>query len=165
MRRIRFAALLIAFIGLLGACAEDEPALQEPDATAEATAAASPQTEDMTVATVGTADSDLGTILVDAEGMTLYVFLQDADGKSNCKDACAETWPSLTVDGDPTGSGEGIDAEMLGTTEREDGDTQVTYNDRPLYTYAPDSKAGDTKGQGVADNWYVVGTDGEPIKK
>ena len=156
MRRIRFVALSIAFIALLGACAGDEdPALQAPEETAEAT----DQAEETTVAT---AESDHGEILVDGEGATLYVFMRDANGTSNCNDTCAQTWPPLTVDGDPTG-GEGVDDELLGTTEREDGDTQVTYNDRPLYTYSGDSAAGDTEGQGVGDNWYVVGPDGEPI--
>jgi predicted lipoprotein with Yx(FWY)xxD motif len=155
MRRIRFVALAIAFIALLGACADEDPAVQAPEETAEAT---DPADE----ATVATTESDLGEILVDAEGATLYVFMRDANGMSNCNDACAQTWPPLTADGDPTG-GEGVDDELLGTTEREDGDTQVTYNDRPLYTYSGDTAAGDTEGQGVGDNWYVVGPDGEPI--
>ena len=166
MRRIRFAALLIAVVALLGACAQDEdPAVQPPDETAEATAAASPQTEGIEAATVQVADhDDHGEILVDAEGMTLYAFLQDAEGKSNCADQCAQTWPPLSVDGEAT-AGEGVDEAKLDSIERTDGDTQVTYNDRPLYNYSADTKAGDTKGQGVGGNWYVVGPDGEPIKE
>lgn len=161
MRRIRFAALLIAFIALLGACAEDDPAVQAPEETTEATAEATSPADGTTIAT---AESDHGEILVDGEGATLYVFLRDADGTSNCNDACAQTWPPLTVDGDSAG-GEGVDDELLGTTEREDGDTQVTYNDRPLYTYSGDAAEGDTNGQGVGDNWFVVGPDGEPIRE
>lgn len=165
MRRIRFAALMIAFLALLGACAADEePALQEPEETAEATAAASPQTEGIEAATVQVvANDEYGEILVDIAGMTLYVFLRDVPGKSNCNDACAQTWPPLTVDGEPT-AGEGVDDGMLGTIEREDGDTQVTY-DRPLYRYSGDTKAGDTKGQGIGGNWYVVSPDAEPIRE
>jgi predicted lipoprotein with Yx(FWY)xxD motif len=161
MRRIRFAALLIAFVALLGACAQDEdPAVQAP----EETAAASPQTDGIEAATVQVADSDKhGEILVDAEGMTLYAFMKDTADKSNCTDACAQTWPPLVADGDPT-AGEGVDEEKLGTIDRDGGDTQVSYNDHPLYTYSPDEKAGDTKGQGVGGNWYVVSADGEPMK-
>ncbi|MEA2207307.1 MAG: hypothetical protein QOE77_4083, partial [Blastocatellia bacterium] len=33
-------------------------------------------------------DSKLGRILVDAEGRTLYLFLEDADGKSSCYGPC-----------------------------------------------------------------------------
>lgn len=161
MRRTRFAAVLVGFIVLLGACAQDDPTVEAPEETTEATADAAAEGDG---ASVAVADSDLGEILVDGEGATLYVFLNDADGDSNCNDACAETWPPLIADGAPTGD-EGVDAEMLGTTERDDGDTQVTYNDQPLYTYSGDSAVGDTEGQGVGDNWYVVGPDGEPIRE
>jgi predicted lipoprotein with Yx(FWY)xxD motif len=96
--------------------------------------------------------------------MTLYVFLMDTAGKSNCADTCAQTWPPLTVDGDAT-AGEGADEAKLDTIERADGDTQVTYNDKPLYTYSGDTEAGETKGQGVGENWYVVSPEGEPVKE
>lgn len=164
MRRSRVAALLITSVVLLGACAADEDAaLQDPDATSEVTASATPQTEGIEAATVQVADNDEhGEILVDAEGMTLYVFLRDVPGKSNCNDACAQTWPPLTVNGEPT-AGEGVNAGMLGTFEREGGVTQVTY-DRPLYNYSGDTKPGDTKGQGIGDNWYVVDPEAEPVK-
>ena len=163
MRRTPLLVLLMTFLLTLGACAQDDPTVEEPTAT-EATEE-SPAAEEGDGATIAVADSEEhGEILVDGEGMTLYVFLQDASGDSNCNDACAETWPPLESEGDPTGE-EGVDAEMVGTTERDDGSTQVTYNGRPLYTYAPDEKAGDTNGQGVGGNWFVVGPDSEPIKE
>lgn len=160
MRRIRVTALLIAFVALLGACADEEPTVQGPEeAEATPTPAMSPAAE----ATVAVAESDHGEILVDAEGMTLYVFLRDTAGQSNCTDACAQTWPPLTVDADPV-AGDDVNEGLLDTIERADGDMQVTYNDRPLYNYAQDDEAGDTNGQGVGGNWYVVGPDGEPIR-
>lgn len=113
--------------------------------------------------TVEVAESDLGSILTDAEGRSLYVFLNDSDGESSCYEDCAQNWPALETDGEPQ-AGEGADASLLGTTEREDGAVQVTYNEMPLYYFAGDDAPGDTNGQGVGDVWYVVSADGEPIQ-
>ena len=65
--------------------------------------------------------------------------------------------------GAPTG-GLGVEASKLGTTSRTDGGTQVTYNGHPLYHFASDSAPGDTKGQGIGGNWFVVSPQGEPIQ-
>jgi predicted lipoprotein with Yx(FWY)xxD motif len=106
--------------------------------------------------------SELGELLVDADGMTLYLFTNDSGGESQCEDDCAAAWPPLVVDGDPV-PGEGVDASLLDTTERSDGRSQVTYAGWPLYTWAQDQQPGDVTGQGVQDVWFVVAPDGEPI--
>jgi predicted lipoprotein with Yx(FWY)xxD motif len=113
-------------------------------------------------ATVAVEDSDLGEIVVDADGTTLYVFLADEGTESTCYDECEDNWPPLTVDGEPV-AGEGIDASLLGTTERTDGSTQVTLDGHPLYLFAGDQTADDVNGQGVGDVWYVVSPSGEAI--
>lgn len=110
---------------------------------------------------VATADSDLGTILVDGEGMSLYLFDQDSDGTSTCYDDCAATWPPLL--GEAEASGE-VDASLLGTTTRDDGEVQVTYDGWPLYYFAADAEAGDVSGQAVGDVWWVVAPDGSAIR-
>ena len=110
-----------------------------------------------------TEDDALGQFLVDANGMTLYLFTDDSEGTSNCEGGCAESWPPLLTDGTPE-AGDGVDAELLGTTERADGTTQVTYDELPLYFYASDQSAGDTSGQGVGGVWYVVSPDGEAVE-
>jgi predicted lipoprotein with Yx(FWY)xxD motif len=111
--------------------------------------------------TVQVAESDLGTILVDAEGMTLYLFQADADGTSTCYDDCATTWPPL-IDDAPA-AGEGADPALIGTTPRDDGSVQVTYDGQPLYFFAADQGPGDTEGQGVGDVWFVVDPAGAAI--
>jgi len=111
---------------------------------------------------VAVADTDLGSVLVDAEGKTLYVFDNDQGSTSSCEGGCATTWPPLATEGEPT-AGDGVDAELLGTTERSDGTTQVTYDGHPLYTYNADTAAGDTNGQGVGGIWWVMGADGQKI--
>jgi predicted lipoprotein with Yx(FWY)xxD motif len=112
--------------------------------------------------TVEASSSDLGDIVTDSEGRTLYVFMADTSSESTCYEGCEDTWPALTVDGQP--SAEGIDASLLGTSERTDGSTQVTLNGHPLYYYAPDTSPGDTNGQGVGGVWFVVSPAGDPIQ-
>jgi predicted lipoprotein with Yx(FWY)xxD motif len=99
-------------------------------------------------------DADLGNILVDARGMTLYMYTKDDPSVSNCYDACATAWPPLLTDSDPTGPD--AVAAGLGTTTRNDGGVQVTYNGMPLYYWAKDQKPGDTTGQNVGGVWFVV---------
>jgi len=109
-----------------------------------------------------TEDADLGSFLVDESGMSLYMFMNDAPGTSNCYDQCATNWPPLLTEGEPVAA-EGIDASLLGTTERSDGSQQVTYNGWPLYYWVKDAKVGDITGQNVGDVWFVVAPDGEIV--
>jgi predicted lipoprotein with Yx(FWY)xxD motif len=107
----------------------------------------------------------LGSFLVDDKGMTLYLFLKDTPNSnaSACYDKCAANWPPLLTTGAPA-AGEGLDASKLGTIQRTDGTTQVTYNGWPLYYYAKDAKAGDTMGQGVGDVWFAISPAGEQVQ-
>ncbi|MEU6018004.1 hypothetical protein ABZ826_29410 [Streptomyces sp. NPDC047515] len=115
--------------------------------------------------TVATASTPLGTILVDGKGRTLYLWAADTTSRSNCSGGCAKEWPPLIVSGEPV-AGKGLKAGLLGTTKRDDGSRQVTYNGHPLYYFADDRAAGDTKGQGVNDSgakWYVLDPSGSRI--
>jgi predicted lipoprotein with Yx(FWY)xxD motif len=108
-----------------------------------------------------------GKYLTDAEGLSLYLF--EADGKLNstCYDACAQAWPPLVTEGGLT-AGEGVDKGLLAAFERTDGSTQVAYNGRPLYYFARDKSAGDTKGQdieGFGAEWYLVSPEGEKVEE
>ena len=101
---------------------------------------------------------DLGTILVNSKGFTLYDFHKDKGGKSACYGACASTWPPLTTEGAPQAMG-GAEAAKLGTTQRTDGTVQVTYAGHPLYTYAADTKPGEANGQDIDSfgaEWYAL---------
>ena len=117
-------------------------------------------------ATIGAAnEGELGTILVNPKGRTLYLFRRDSGTKSTCFGACAAAWPPLQAAGKPTVGG-GADAALLGTTTRSDGEQQVTYNGHPLYLYAGDENAGDTRGQGLTDygaSWYVLNPAGQQV--
>ena len=99
------------------------------------------------------ADTSLGPVLVKRGGFTVYAFTPDAQGESTCYDECATTWPAVTA---VDGVGEGLDASLLGSTERTDGEQQATYNGWPLYFFSGDAAAGDVNGQGVGGVWYVI---------
>jgi predicted lipoprotein with Yx(FWY)xxD motif len=107
-------------------------------------------------------DAKLGKILVDGNGMTLYMFTKDGPSQSTCTGKCLQNWPALKTMGHPT-LGEGVDASLIGTATLADGTMIVTYNKMPLYTYIKDAKAGDVLGQGVGNVWYVVAPDGKAV--
>jgi predicted lipoprotein with Yx(FWY)xxD motif len=112
--------------------------------------------------TVGTA-TGVGKVLVDSEGMTLYYFEKDQNGESACYGPCEAGWPPLTTEGKPQ-AGEGAMASKLGTTERKDGTTQVTYAGWPLYTYVEDKKPGEDNGtdsKAFGASWYPLHPNGE----
>jgi predicted lipoprotein with Yx(FWY)xxD motif len=99
---------------------------------------------------VMSSQTDLGEILTDANGMTLYVFDKDEPGVSNCYDTCAEKWPPLLAS-------EGAMAEGDFTlVERNDGTMQWAYDGMPLYGWVNDVNPGDTTGDGVGGVWHVV---------
>jgi predicted lipoprotein with Yx(FWY)xxD motif len=158
---------------LLAACAEpaatsapaDETPAPTPTAEATETEAATAEPTESAAedeASVLVADSDLGSILTDADGMTIYFFANDTEGTSTCEGECLENWPPVEAEDNPV-AGQGVTAE-LGTIERSDGTTQLTINDYPAYYFAGDSAPGDTNGQGVGEVWFVFGADGEPIE-
>ena len=98
--------------------------------------------------TVKVANSSLGSILVNSQGRTLYLFKADVGASSACSGACAKAWPPLLATGTPT-AGTGLTASKLGTITRSNGSRQVTYNGHPLYLFIKDKKPGDVTGQGV----------------
>lgn len=155
---------------VLSACAGDgsDTAADGTDAAgAEATADDGTDTtdgedDDATAGvTVAVASSDLGDVLVDGEGRTLYMFVPDDQGDPTCTDDCAATWPPLEG---PATAGDGADGSLLATAPHPSGVTQVTYGGWPLYHFASDAAPGDVNGQGVNDVWFVVGPDGEPLR-
>jgi predicted lipoprotein with Yx(FWY)xxD motif len=132
----------------------------------QATASSSSPSTGASSGTIAVANSgDLGKILVDANGRTVYLFEKDTGPMSTCSGACAADWPPVTTTGKPK-AGSGVTASMLATTKRSDGTTQVVYNGHPLYRYIGDQKAGDTNGQNVnafGAEWYALSPAGDKV--
>ena len=159
MRRTRTVlAVAVAAMLVLAGCGDDDDDAVST-ATTEAEANGIEQAADVQLA-----ETALGEVLVDADGMALYLFTKDTDGASACSGDCAEAWPPLTVEGDPT-AGDGVDEAELGTIERDDGSTQVTYHGKPLYLYAADAEPGDVTGHEVGGVWFAVTADGAKAGK
>jgi predicted lipoprotein with Yx(FWY)xxD motif len=108
------------------------------------------------------ADTDLGPILVDADGFTLYALIGSNGDPGACTGACADIWPPAPFE-DAGRIGPGVDPSQLGQTTRDDGTTQVVYGSEPLYRYRDDTGPGDVNGQGVNDVWFVIAPSGEVI--
>lgn len=173
MGRTTLAAVAAPLILILAACSNSgaatsspsQPAASQPAASAPG-ASASP-TSSSAASPTGAAEIELkvaagagsvGNYLTGADGMTLYIFTKDTagDGKSVCTGDCATNWPPLVV-----GSLDEVKADSgatgaLALATRDDGTKQVTYKGLPLYYFAPDQAAGDTKGQGVGGVWFVA---------
>jgi LPXTG-motif cell wall-anchored protein len=100
-------------------------------------------------------DAALGDILTDGNGWTMYLYTRDTQNTTVCYDRCATAWPPLLA-------GTGVEPQLdgiggtLGTIVRNDGNRQVTYNGIPLYYFVNDKQAGETKGQGVGNVWYII---------
>jgi len=111
--------------------------------------------------------SNLGRIIVDSHGRTLYLFAHDKHGKSTCYGACAHYWPPLITRGKPRAIS-GARSALLRTTRRSDGKMQVTYHGHPLYRFSGDGGAGQTAGEGLSDfggRWYAVLAAGSAVRK
>ena len=112
----------------------------------------------------------VGTVLVSAQGRTLYLLSSEKGGKITCtkSNGCTKFWPEITLPAGTTAAtaGGGVESSLLGTVKDDSGNLEVTYNGWPLYTFAGDSGAGVDKGQGLTSfggTWYVLNTSGDPV--
>ena len=108
--------------------------------------------------------TSLGTILINDQGRTVYVFANDKENASTCNGACAADWPPVLAPATVPGSLPGVTG-VLSETKRNDGRQQLTVAGHPVYTFSGDSAAGQTNGQGLTLNgglWTVVLPSGTP---
>lgn len=118
-------------------------------------------------ATVTTAHTELGQIVVDGRGRSLYLFEKDAHGRSACSGACAAYWPPLLTSGKSIAI-KGAKPSLLGNVRRGDGSRQVSYAGHPLYFFSGDTGRGQTNGEGLQDfgaGWYVLTPAGKKIDR
>ncbi len=146
MRNARLAALACAVCACLAACGTGKAVAAAP--SWEVTATVLP---------------GAGTVLADGRGFTLYAYMPDHRGRSQCSGLCARDWPPLVL---PAGArravaGKGVKTSLLGTVPRPGGARQVTYNGWPLYLWQGDHEPGQATGQ--ADDmglWYLLSAGG-----
>jgi predicted lipoprotein with Yx(FWY)xxD motif len=148
-------ALVLAAI-LLAGCTAPQPAVQTtPPSTVQPTAQPAAAPAD----TVRVADSTLGKIMTDAQGMTLYYFINDipSAGTSACTGAanCSTTWPAFSADTIAVSSPL-LDPADFSSITRADGKNQTTWYGWPLYYFIKDTKPGDVNGENFIGKWYVL---------
>ena len=103
------------------------------------------------------ASATLGkTVLANTGGRTLYSLSAETNGKFICTGTCLTTWRPLTV----AAGVKPLGPVKLGTIERPEGKTQVTFKGKPLYTFSGDTKAGQANGEGIQDvgTWHAAVT-------
>ena len=105
----------------------------------EAMTAESPAAGTATGVTITTAGSDFGEVLFDGTGQAIYLFDKETTAVPDCYGDCAAAWPPVLTEGSALAGG-GTMTDLLGTTPRTDGATQVTYAGHPLYYYAHEGK-------------------------
>ena len=108
------------------------------------------------------ADSDFGLMLYDASGQPIYLFDAETTSRPECYGECAEAWPPVLTEGKPRAAGS-VKSDLLGTTPRRDGSTQITYAGHPLYFYAHEGKYQVLchNVNGFGGTWLVVKPNGE----
>jgi predicted lipoprotein with Yx(FWY)xxD motif len=94
------------------------------------------------------------TVLTTTKGRTLYSLSVEKNDRFICTASCLSVWHPLMVPAGvrPTGP------VKLGTVQRPEGGTQVTYKGRPLYRFDGDAKAGQANGEGIKDvgTWHAA---------
>lgn len=155
---LTLAGTALAVLALTGCTSAPPTPTETASAPAEETEAPPAASAEL-----GVADSSLGQIVVDGQGLTVYYY--DADtansGVSACTGGCLSNWPIVTSETD-TPVVDGVTG-TVGTIPTPDGGFQITINGLPIYLYAGDSAAGDVNGQGAGGVWWVVAPNGDKI--
>lgn len=161
MRRNTYAFALLAVVGALviagcGGGGSSSSSMSSGGGGAKPTSAGG--------ATVsGAKVPGLGSVLVDAEGMTVYEYTPDEGSTSVCYGECEVAWPPVVASGKPS-AGKGAMSADLGTTKRKDGTEQVTYKGHPLYTFVEDEAPGEANGNEAEGTWFVLDEAGSAVK-
>lgn len=113
---------------------------------------------------ITTAGSQFGEVLFDSSDRAIYVFDLEQSSKSECYEECAVEWPPVLTKGDPVAKGD-VEQGRLGTTKRDDGSLQVTYEGQPLYYYH-DEPRGEVlchNVPGFGGLWLAIDASGKPV--
>ena len=131
MSRLKHLTVALTLLPLLAACA-------------------GPTHSTAKVAPLKTMETDIGVVITDADGMTLYTYAKDPFGSSDCAGRCARKWPPVAATAAPP-----FDSELT-IIDREDGAKQYAWRGRPLYRWTKDARPGQTTGHNLGEVWFVA---------
>jgi predicted lipoprotein with Yx(FWY)xxD motif len=148
----------VAAAGLLAACSSGGGTASAAGSSAGGQQAASGMTVSARMVT------GVGTVLTDQSGKTLYTPQQEASGAIKCTGSCTSFWFPVTVGKGAAPHAAGNVTGKLGTIQRPDGgDSQLTYDGKPLYTFKLDTGPGQVHGNNFSDHfgsqsftWHAV---------
>jgi predicted lipoprotein with Yx(FWY)xxD motif len=177
LRLLLVLAAVAALVALAGGCGDDdEPAptaaapaetgAEESDAAEGAAqeAGSKPERSKPRPGTkIKAASSQFGDVLFDDDDQAIYIFDKETSSESECYGECAKEWPPVLTEGRPKAKG-AIVQSKLGTTRRDGGQMQVTYDRQPLYYYYDE---GPTEVRchnvpGFGGLWLALTPEGEP---
>jgi predicted lipoprotein with Yx(FWY)xxD motif len=105
------------------------------------------------------ASTSLGKVLVDQNGMTVYLLTADGRDQSTCGTDCLNLWPAVTP-------GHSKLPVPVATTKTPAGTPTATVAGVPVYTFANDHGPGDVNGEGISafgGTWYAVSATGQAV--
>ncbi|HUA05740.1 MAG TPA: hypothetical protein VMB27_17660 [Solirubrobacteraceae bacterium] len=170
----RSLSVLMAATAFLGAaCGSSSssktaaPAASATSATTSATTTATTSATTTGAALITTKSvAGLGTVLVNGQGRTLYIFVPDKHAKVTCVGGCAAAWPPVKLTGAKAQTAGQVKAALVASDPDPAGGRVVTYNGWPLYLFAGDSQAGTANGQALNSSgglWYVITPAGKVV--
>jgi predicted lipoprotein with Yx(FWY)xxD motif len=92
------------------------------------------------------------SVLEDADGHTLYTADVEKGGHIRCVDACTSFWVPVAGSSSDIKTASGQIGHELGVVDRPDGTSQLTYDGKPVYTFAEEG-AGELRGNGFTDDF------------
>jgi predicted lipoprotein with Yx(FWY)xxD motif len=167
--RRSLSALMAATAFLGAACGSSS----SPSTTAPAASATSASSTTTSSAPTGGAPvittksvAGLGTVLVNGQGRTLYIFEPDKHAKVTCVGGCASIWPPAKLTGAKAQTAGQVKASLVSSDPDPAGGRVITYNGWPLYLYVGDTQPGTASGQALNSSgglWYVITPAGKVV--
>ncbi len=183
--RARWTIAALAALALAGCAGPSNQAPSTGNKDADAVLAAESTARDQAPATAG-ADASaqaaapggrvelwavqsgaLGVLVADGDGRPIYRFDRDSHQPSSttCTGSCADTWPPVLIGNQPPDL-EGVNASLVGSIVRPDGQRQLTLAGWPLYRHAGDDGGlTSTYGNGDDNAWFVIAPSGDKAVK
>jgi predicted lipoprotein with Yx(FWY)xxD motif len=150
------ASLVLVAVVALGACGSDSKVSTKSGSDGNSTTTSTTAAATGTVVVKAVEIPQVGKVLVDASGKTVYTLTKDG-AAVDCTGQCLTAWPPVLLPtGTPTG-GPGVDGKLQ--VKITPAGNVVTYKDLPLYTFSGDPAAGVANGDGLASfggTWHVV---------
>jgi predicted lipoprotein with Yx(FWY)xxD motif len=183
-RRARWTIAALAALALAGCAGPSNPSPSTGNKDADAVLAAEATARDQAPATAG-ADAAaqaapggrvelwavqsgaLGVLVADGDGRPVYRFDRDSHQPSSttCTGSCADAWPPVLIGNQPPDL-EGVNASLVGSIVRPDGQRQLTLAGWPLYRHAGDDGGlTSTYGNGDDNALFVIAPTGDKAVK